>query len=730
MKPIASALVALLTTALTPAAIYGQADADAPAVTLDTVTVQATHEAPLYSAPVSAPSALRSSVPLLESSQAVSVLDEAIIRDQDARKLEDVIRNVAGVTPGGYYEDWDYYRIRGFDSSFNTFRDGLRGDNSMSPEIYGLQSVEVVKGPASTLYGQAPLGGVVNLVSKRPKKEFGGEITATGGSWEFYEGTFDINVPLLVPQTMTTTPASAKGAKAVMPITTTESGIGIYARLVGLYKNAGSYVDYVETERVYIAPSLTFEFSEDTSLTILSEYKRDWGKFAMPLPALGTALSNPNGAIPVNRYLGLPDSNELVQERYKVGYEFKHRFNDTVALRQNLSYSKMDQRWTDIFYNSYLGDDLRTAYSYPYLYGGDTKAFAVDTAVDFTFETGAARHTLTAGVDYCRVNSSGWSKQIDYSDASSYYAFDLYRPDYSAPFRTRYVSSDSFETINDSLGFYLQEHVKIGNFALTLGGRYDKFWNEDTYNGATTKDDQDAFTPKAGISYEFVPGFAAYANYSRSFTPQWGSRSATGESVDAEEGENWEAGLKYNAFDGKLTGLISVFQLTRENVATANLGTADPFDAIVSGEQRSRGFEFETTAELAPGLTLTAAYTYLDAEVTEDNEIPVGTPLLGVPEHGVSAWLKYMVQDGPLKGFGIGLGGSYYSSKSGDTYNTFDLPSYALLDAALFYERDNFSAQVNFNNVTDKRHFVGSYDSMYVLPGQPFNVSASVTWKF
>jgi iron complex outermembrane receptor protein len=183
--------------------------------------------------------------------------------------------------------------------------------------------------------------------------------------------------------------------------------------------------------------------------------------------------------------------------------------------------------------------------------------------------------------------------------------------------------------------------------------------------------------------------------------------------------------VKFGLYDGRVTGMASVFQLTRENVATPDPSTPDNFDSNVSGEQRSRGFELEAAAELIDGLQLSGAYTYLDAEVTKDNSIPVGSPLVGVPEHAISTWLKYTIQEGSFKGFGAGIGARYYSSQSGDTNHSFELPSYSLLDAALYYEQERYRVQVNFNNVLDKRYFVGSYSDLYVLPGKPFNVSAS-----
>jgi len=211
----------------------------------------------------------------------------------------------------------------------------------------------------------------------------------------------------------------------------------------------------------------------------------------------------------------------------------------------------------------------------------------------------------------------------------------------------------------------------------------------------------------------------AYFNWSRSFNPQWFFTDAEGNPVAPETGENFELGIKYALFNNKLTGMLSMYQLTRSNVATENLSSPDPFDSTVTGEQRARGFEFELAANPLQGLEVVLAYTYINAEVTEDNVIPIGTPVQGVPTNSLSVWMKYTLQEGPLRGLGLGIGGVYYSRQSGDLANTFDLPAYGVMDTAIYYKRGRYRAQVNFNNVLNSRYFVGSYDEVYVLPGAP-----------
>lgn len=695
---------ALLALPLTLTVAHSQTETN-PATRMDPLRVTADAEREAYTAPPSATGALKTEMPLLETPQAISVVTEDLIKDQGTPKLEEVLRNVAGISPGGYYSDWDYYRIRGFDSSFNTFVDGLRGDYGMNAEVFGLERVEVIKGPASTLYGQAPLGGLVNLVSKRPQREAFAEIGGSVDSFNLYEGTIDLNAPL--------TPSSS------LP-----GGLEIHGRLVGLYSDSDSFIDFVDRQRLYLAPSFTFALGEDTTLTLLNSYTHDTGVFPMPLPAKGTVLPNVNGRLPEDLYIGKPGTNGIDQSKYSTGYQFQHRFNDLVRFRQNFNYTRLDQEWDTILYNSSLSADERTMMLYPYGYQEKLDRVAVDSALDFTFATGRIGHTLTTGVDYYYEKSRFSSQQIDYSDPASYIAFDLFNRNYNFAIPA-YATNASSTSGSESFGLYVQDHAKLTDcVTLTLGGRYDT--TEDRASG----EDKDAFSPKAGVTYEFLKGVAAYANYSRSFKPQWFSTDAAGRPVDPEEGENYEAGLKASLLDGRLTGMASLFHLTRSNVATADLSTPNPFDSTVSGEQRSQGFELEGAAELIPGLKVTAAYTYLDVEVTRDNTLPKGTPLLGVPDHAFSTWVKYTLQDGPLAGLGFGVGGRCYSDQSGDRANSFSLPGYGLLDAAVYYEMKNMTAQINFNNVLDKRHFVGSYNDIYVLPGEPLNVSASVNWRF
>lgn len=693
IHPALWALPLTLTTA------YSQTTPATEPTPLDamTVTASAGSDKKPYSPPANATGALKLDIPLLETPQAVTVVSEQLIKDQHAIKLEDLLTNVAGISTGGYYGSYDQFRIRGFDASYKTYWDGLRGDSGTAPEMFGMERVEVIKGPASGLYGNAPLGGLVNIVSKRPTYDTDAEVGMSVGSFNTYEAAVDANSPLYTPGS-----GNADGKS------------GVYGRIVGLYRDSDTFISHSEKERVYIAPSVLFQISEDTKFTFLGSYTHDDLTESMPLPAAGTVFSNPNGHIPLDRYIGIPgQGNNVDFERLRLGYDFSHRFNNTVSLRQNFSFTHIDQEWDRLYYPQFSGPwDGKNLTLYPYSYDDSSDRTGVDTGLDFTFDTLAVKHTATVGMDYYYQTGAfrgAYSGPV---------TIDVFNPNYNQVVPKPATLGAKTDTGSDVFGFYAQDHMKLAeSVSLTLGARFD------SYQDAVTDDSETAFSPKAGVTYEFVKNIAAYANYSKSFEPQ---TDPLGAALKPIQGENLEGGVKYSGYDGKWTGMASIYQLTRSDAMIAT-GTTS---YVLAGEQRSRGFELENTLELLPGLDITTAYTYADAEITKDKYIKEGTPLMGVPENTLSAWAKYTIQDGLFKGFGFGLGGRCVSDQSGDLNNTFNLPAYAVLDAALYYEKDKFSAQLNFKNITGEDYFSGSYNEFYVRPADPFNVTASASWKF
>jgi iron complex outermembrane receptor protein len=647
----------------------------------------------------------RIKTPLIELPQAITIVNRQLLSEQSVVTLEEALKNVAGVKAGGYHRGWDYYRIRGFDASFTTFIDGLRVDTGLGEEMFGLERVEVIKGPSSALYGQAVLGGIVNLQSKRPRPDAFADIQLSGGSFNFYESAIDVGSSLNESRTL-------------------------YARLNALYRPQKSFVDFAKSHRWYVAPAITWEATPATTVTLLSRLQLDRIYYGFPLPAKGTVLPNLNGELPIERYTGEPtNSNDMDYTRRQLGYQLTHRFNETFSLHQNARLTTLSQRWDNMLYPGFLSEDERTLYRYPYNWSGRYTNFRVDTPFQATFKTGSVRHNAVIGVDYYRYLDIFRGESIDFSDLSAYVPIDLYNPVYGAVRLPPVHPVDVGRTITQSVAGYIQDQVKpTERLSLTLSGRFD---SASLRNNDGPANEDTAFSPRLGITYLLVPSASVYFSYSQSFLPQSGridDGTASGAFIDPETGRQWETGIKAFLLDGKASATLALFRLHRRNVATPN--PANPNFVLLTGKQRSQGIELETTLNLLPGWSLSAAYAHIDARVTEDNAIPVGTLTQNVPRNSYNLWTRYEFQRGRARGIGFGIGGQYYSAQAGDQLDTFHILRYGLADALVFYRRGRFRLQLNVNNLLNKRYFTGSYDALYVLPGAPRNARVTVGWVF
>jgi iron complex outermembrane recepter protein len=673
-------------------------------LTLATVQTRVLVTAPEY-AVTNTTAGSKTDASLLDVPQAITVVDHELLSDQGAYKLDDALKNVAGVMPGGYYEAWDFYRVRGFDASFNTYVDGLRGGNGMAEEIFGLESVEVLKGPSSTLYGQSVLGGIVNLRSKVPQPDAFAQVQFTGGSYGFYEPAIDAGTSLNRSHTL-------------------------YARINLLYRPDGSFVNYVNRHRVYVAPALNWDISPDTQLTLLGRYQHDTGHMGFPLPAEGTVLPNPNGEIPISLFVGEPSNPNPVSEVNKqFGYQLSHRFNDSFSFYQNVRVAWYENHWDKLLYPAFLGSDERTLYRYPLSYQQEWSTYAADTGMRFRVETGRIQHNLVGGVDYYREPNRYNEESINFNDPSAYMPLDVFNPVYGTLFSPIYPFA-SGDTRTQYVGLYLQDRMQLTErLSLTAGGRWDFASNRDF--SQPESNDNNAFSPRGGVTYRLVPSVALYADYSKSFLPQTGmlyDGTSSGAFASPERGDQWEGGVKSYLLSGRMVNTVSVYRLTRSNVLTPDPN--HPNFYLLTGKQRSKGVELETTFQLHRTWNLILAYAFTEANVVQDNVIPVGTPTQNVPKHSVNVWSTYELQHGWLKELGLGFGARYYTAQSGDLLDTFSIPAYGLLDASISYRRGHLGWQVNAYNLADKRYFTGSYNDVYVRPGSPRSLHTTISWRF
>lgn len=638
----------------------------------------------------------KSPIPFLENPQTTSVVTQDLLQDQGITRLADALRNVAGVSRSSTYGYFDAYQIRGYDASYGSiFLDGLKNGNvaGESNELGGLEQVEVIKGPASGLYGSAPLGGVINLVSKRPKEGRFADVSVGVASFDGKDVSLDANDRLF--------------------------DLPVLARINVIYRNSGDFVDFAHSERIYVAPSLTWQIAPATSLTVLTRYQRDHLSPWSPVPAYGTILPIPGGKLSIS--FAVNDDNQRAmynQDSTQLGYVFEHRFSDAISISQNLRFERSNDDWNNWLFASGVSDDLTTIGRMFYgPFHQQTNDLGVDTRILANAQTYGIRHDMMFGVDYAKSHNvsasdgmyDGWMNPLN-----------LLHPDYSAPLYS--VSDGLFpgNSTTEQTGIYVQDHIKLDNrITITVGGRWDWVYSD----GA----EDTAFSPTVGATWALSPEGAFYFNFAKSFTPNPSYNTRfDGSLLPPETGVNLEGGFKYSS--GNLSGMISVFHLTRMNVATDD--PAHPFFYIVTGEQLSRGIEVEGAWQPSPAWDMRLAYSYIDAAVTRDEYYPVGMPLPNAPNHNLSLWSQYTVQSGLFENLGVSAGVLYNSKKHFFEGVLYDLPEYVLLDAGLSYVLGSWKGQLNISNLLNKRFFPDACCLDRITPGQPRAVRLRLTKSF
>jgi iron complex outermembrane recepter protein len=661
----------------------------------------------------------KSETPLIRTPQAISVVTGDMIRDRGITDLNDALRSVAGVSRSSTYGYYDAYTIRGYDTAYDSlYLDGLITSSvaGTNYELAGLERVEVLKGPASSLYGSAPIGGIVNLVSKRPQETAFFDVGIATGSYDLIEGRVDANAPL-------------------------DSDGRFLVRLNALYSDQDDFVPHAAKNRLFIAPALTVVLGESTHLTVLGRWQRDRDNPWSPLPAEGTVLPNANGPIPYAFPINFVGDQKVHNDQdYKsIGYIFDHEFGEAIRFSQTLRYTHAETYWNNwIFADSFVDSAYVNGVQQGHVLGLNLygpfyqtdKAFGVDSRVSAKFQTGPISHQVLVGYDYRQIRSDAREDGGNYDMTVN--TLDYLNPDYTRPLIHDPIFAYATNTRSHQSGIYIQDQIGIGDkLFITAGGRWDWLDNDG-------KEDDD-FSPRIGANYLITPEVAVYASWSRSFSPQFGwMDSFDGSPLPNGRGKNIEAGVKVQAGDFQATG--AVFQLTRTNVPTA-----DPVHMgfyVVTGEQRSRGFEIEAAWAPVAGASLSLAYTYIDAEITEDNNIPPGTRLGNVPHHNLYVRGQYELQEGPLKGLGANLALLWNSDKVGDTASFYDtdgdgtndaafrLPGYVVVDVGISYRIDDWRIALNVDNLFDKHYYPEASYYTRVGIGEPRNWRLSVIKRF
>ncbi|MFC3221222.1 TonB-dependent siderophore receptor [Tianweitania populi] len=608
-------------------------------------------------------SASKTDTPLLETPQAVSVVSREQIDAQGAGSVSQALRYTPGVLsdPNGQDIRYDWLYIRGFSTYGTMWLDGLNlpGDpnNYAVPTInpYALERVEVIKGPASVMYGRAVPGGLINQVSKRPQAETHREVSIATNGFGGLQGSVDMTGKL------------------------TEDGTWLY-RFAGQAKNLHTQIDHERDRQVMLAPSITWAPTDDTSLTLYGYYQHDVPVFSPRFyPAPGTLLPNPAGQIPRDVFLGDPNWGEFNRDFYSLGYEFEHAFNETWTVRQNLRYSAAKQNMDLVLVNpafAYNGPGT-TLSRVTAIAEDDLSNFAVDSQAEARFETGALDHTALMGLDYVRTRSS-----TNFGNTGPGVAvppIDYLNPVYGFDFPRASFTRSGLQ-VQNQVGVYAQDQIRYDRWVGTFGLRYDvsDIDSDNRLSGSSVTTRDEALTGRAGITYLFDNGIAPYASVSTSFLPQLGT-DRLGQPFEALTARQFEVGIKYEPTGGRGMIGVSLFDMRIENGLTN-----DPINTLFSvqtGKQRVRGIELEGKYEITPSLAVLGSYAFSDSEVLESNNPrQVGRALERLPEHQGSVWVSY--QPSYVDGLSLMAGVRATSSYNADTNRLAQLkiPDRALVD--------------------------------------------------
>ncbi|MDX2158969.1 MAG: TonB-dependent siderophore receptor [Hyphomicrobiaceae bacterium] len=660
-------------------------------------------------------SSTRTDTPVERIPQSVSILPRSVIDDQKPVGTSEALQNVSGVVPPSpiITPAFDPTLLRGF--SADRWVDGLSiqynpGDTQGTINI---ERIEVLKGPTGFLYGGGignPVGGAVNIVSKLPMPEAFGKVGITIGSHAHVQPFFDINQP-------------------ITPL--------VLFRMTGEYTQAKSHIDVIETERYNINPTLTLTDRSNTTLTVQGTL-RNWKQPEYQgLPATGTVVGD--FRLPRSMFIGpadIPDSHS----RYEaVTVTLDHKLDPVWSfnVKGRIARSEFEENVQTIAgADGFIGDRPFFPPSTWGLYNAelfqDQQEATVTAHALAKFDWGPARNKLLFGFDYSRLKDQG------FINAALLGFVDLQNPLFPPYFDPGPRIKDQIVVTETSGAFVQLQSSLWERLHITAGLRaasvVTNFTNTDPFFGFKAITDEDKLLPRAGAVLDVLPGILIFAGYSEGMRAQPFLNFV--DEPKPELSEQVEGGIKFN-FGGMVGGTLSVYEVNRHNVAITDV--TDPlFRSIAVGEQRSRGFEAESTWQLSKAFKVLTAYAYTDAEFAKTvpgtlfaAPILAGSRIPGVPEHSGRVWLNYAFQHDWLRGFSVGAGVYAASDKLISTQNPFTSDGFYTIDAKIGYESERFEAALALKNITDEKYFDRyGYFSGRVVPSDGFAAYGTIAVKY
>ncbi len=702
-KRLAAAMIALSGVAM-PTAVFAQ-DQQSNAIEEVMVTGQ-----------LSRYGATKSAIPIIETARSISVIEEQLFRDLGALSLDDTLNYTAGVIGDsfGFSTRGDFAKVRGFDAA--EYRDGqqvLFGFyNNTRSDVYFLEQVEVLKGPASVLYGKGTPGGIVNAISKLAREGQENEVVLDVGSESRQQLSFDLNSAL---------------------------GGNFYGRVVGLYRDSDTQVDQVEDDAVGLMPSITFQ-NERSSITAFVEYmdrESDTAGQFLPINATGCLSSQVSispasfcdnagaqGELSASAYMGHPDFNRYDSKSTLASLLASHRLSDNLEVEGVMRYkdAEVDYRQAWVNFNgagtpriAANGDASRTYY----LSDASSRQWAVDLRLRWRVDTGPLTHEIVGGLAYQDVVTDN---DITYVyGADSFNVYDRINGPIPAAFVSGEPASNAPAALTEDHGIYVSDQISIDRLKVNLGLRYD-----ETRSGpdGTEKQKDYALSTSVGVLYAFDNGISPYVSYAESFNPVIGTDALTGDALEPREGELKEIGLKYQPEGAPTYITFAYFDLEENNLSNpASLPNAA---SQQEGKGTSDGVELEAYTEYGD-------FSF-EVNITKMNtKNPDGFAFDSIAEEQVSTWIAYRPKAGPLRGFKSGFGIRYVGeneSNSAAAIVQVKTDSYMIYDAMLGYQFPSWDLTLTMRNLTDKEYYSTCLARGDCFPGEARQIVGRAAYRF
>lgn len=666
--------------------------------TLSEVQVQSGRElAPSYN-PATATSATKIEAPLRDIPQTVNVLPQSLLRDQAVQSMQDALKLVPGVGLSHGDGQRDQITIRGFSAIADQFVDGLRDDALYFRDLSNIEQIEVLKGPASVLYGRGSSGGLINRITKKPGINLS-EVGLTLGSWNQRRGEFDL----------ARAPEDSRFA----------------FRVTGAREKADSYRDPQFLDREALSASMLFKASASTNVLLQVDHLKDSRITDFGIPALnGRPINVRPGA-----YYGAANARDADVSTARVdslSLTLNHRFSDSLSLRnafRTYDYSLVRR-------NTLVGSVNEKALTASLTRGNvnrDEDGFFNQTELTHKTTLAGMEHQFLYGVEIGRQDKS---QRVLSQAAGTVSLFNPVLP--VVPMDIAGAPS------NDNLGkfnvasAYVQDLLTLSkNWKALAGIRYDRFeqaTRERIAGRANLNRTDTAWSPRVGLVYQPSASLSYYASYSKSFQPSGEAFSLAANNADIapEKTSSTEIGAKLDLMDGKASATASLFRVERTNIKSL-----DPVlnKLVPLGVQRTNGLELTFSGEVAPSWQVWAGYAFLDSEMTTSPTPGLqGKRSTLTPRHSANLWLTKALGNG----FGLGGGLNYVGARDADPLNTVTLSGYTTVDAMAYYRQGAWDLQLKLNNLLDRRYIVSGHGSSanLNLPGAPRSAQLIARYRF